>query len=601
MTERPRAFSYVRMSTPGQLLGNSLRRQLEASRTYASTHGLELVDEPLQDLGVSAYKGANVSEGSLGRFLDAVRSGKVPKGSFLLVEFARRISRQEIRKALTTFLSIIDAGINLVTLNDAHAYSAQTTDVTDLIVSLVAMSRAHGESLQKSQRVAAAWANKRKNASTRPLTANCPAWLRLSSDRSRFEVIEPRAETVRYIFAESSAGIGSYKITRRLNEKGVPRLGPGNGWQSSSVKHLLSNRAVLGEYQCHHYVNGKRVPDGEPVKGYFPAIVDKFMFYRVQAGLEERRGRGGRKGPNIANIFAGGLLTCAYCGRAMKREGKGERGGSSMVCYGALDGLGCDRARWAYRDFEVSVLSFVRELDLRSVLQDDAGKRATLDNEVTTLRGQLGELQGRMEKTYELLDAGTATDFIAKKLGELEARRVTLETAVREKEAALDELRSERRGLDDVKPLIEQLRGSSDEVYRLRSMIAARLRSIVDTIMVAPLGRAPMTERAIEFVRQHGDQAVVDHLSAQLRDEREGRRYFVVVFRDGSMRTVYPHADDPMRFEQQLTSSTDEGLVRRYPDHDVQVFPPRLTEVERREMAAAVGLNVDEATDADAG
>jgi len=193
LTDRPRAFSYVRMSTPGQLLGDSLRRQLEASRTYASTHGLELVEEPLQDLGVSAYKGANVSEGSLGRFLDAVRSGKVPTGSFLLVESLDRISRQEIRKALTTFLSIIDAGINLVTLNDAHVYSAQTTDVTDLIVSLVAMSRAHGESLQKSQRVAAAWANKRKNASTRPLTANCPAWLRLNGDRSRFEVIEARA------------------------------------------------------------------------------------------------------------------------------------------------------------------------------------------------------------------------------------------------------------------------------------------------------------------------------------------------------------------------------------------------------------------------
>jgi DNA invertase Pin-like site-specific DNA recombinase len=80
VTERARAFSYVRMSTPGQLLGDSLRRQLEASRTYASTHGLELVEEPLQDLGVSAYKGANVSEGSLGRFLDAVRSGKVPTG-----------------------------------------------------------------------------------------------------------------------------------------------------------------------------------------------------------------------------------------------------------------------------------------------------------------------------------------------------------------------------------------------------------------------------------------------------------------------------------------------------------------------------------------
>jgi DNA invertase Pin-like site-specific DNA recombinase len=570
LTERPRAFSYVRMSTPGQLLGDSLRRQLEASRTYASTHGLELVEEPLQDLGVSAYKGANVSEGSLGRFLDAVRSGKVPTGSFLLVESLDRISRQEIRKALTTFLSIIDAGINLVTLNDAHVYSAQTTDVTDLIVSLVAMSRAHGESLQKSQRVAAAWANKRKNASTRPLTANCPAWLRLNGDRSRFEVIETRADTVRYIFAESSAGIGSYTITRRLNEKRVPCLGPGRGWQSSSVKHVLSNRAVLGEYQCHRYVNGNRVPDGEPVKGYFPAIIDETTFYRVQAGLGQRRGRGGRKGPSIVNLFAGGILTCAYCGGAMKRDGKGERGRSSIVCYGALHGLGCERARWAYRDFEASALSFVRELDLASIMSDDESRRAVLDNEIAALNGQLGEVRGRMEKAYELLDSGAATDFVAKKLRELEARGVELEDVIREKKGVLDELRSEQRGLDDVKPLIEQLRGPGDEVYRTRSMIASRLRSIVETILVAPQGQAPLNQRAIEVARQHGDRAVVDHLQRMT----DRRRYCVVVFKDGSMRAVYPSGADPMQFEEQVTSSKGDGLIRHAPDSRDVIFQP---------------------------
>ena len=62
-----RAYSYIRMSTDVQLRGDSLRRQLEASSDYAAKHGLELVEESrLQDIGISAFKGANVSEGALG-------------------------------------------------------------------------------------------------------------------------------------------------------------------------------------------------------------------------------------------------------------------------------------------------------------------------------------------------------------------------------------------------------------------------------------------------------------------------------------------------------------------------------------------------------
>ena len=54
--DRPRAYSYVRMSTDIQLKGDSLRRQLDASLAYASVNGLDLVEaETLRDLGVSAF------------------------------------------------------------------------------------------------------------------------------------------------------------------------------------------------------------------------------------------------------------------------------------------------------------------------------------------------------------------------------------------------------------------------------------------------------------------------------------------------------------------------------------------------------------------
>ena len=43
LPNRPRAYSYVRFSTPEQMRGDSFRRQTEAAERYAAAHGLDLV------------------------------------------------------------------------------------------------------------------------------------------------------------------------------------------------------------------------------------------------------------------------------------------------------------------------------------------------------------------------------------------------------------------------------------------------------------------------------------------------------------------------------------------------------------------------------
>ena len=54
-----------------------------------------------------------------------------------------RLSREEILPAHTLFLSIVQAEINLVTLTDKRVYRAKTTNLVDMITSLVIMERAH--------------------------------------------------------------------------------------------------------------------------------------------------------------------------------------------------------------------------------------------------------------------------------------------------------------------------------------------------------------------------------------------------------------------------------------------------------------------------
>lgn len=101
------------MSTDIQLKGDSLRRQTERSKKYAEEHDLQLVEDfRLEDIGVSAFKGDNVSTGALGKFLDAVKAGRIPKGSYLLVESFDRLSRQKLNASVALFFDITSNGIN---------------------------------------------------------------------------------------------------------------------------------------------------------------------------------------------------------------------------------------------------------------------------------------------------------------------------------------------------------------------------------------------------------------------------------------------------------------------------------------------------------
>jgi DNA invertase Pin-like site-specific DNA recombinase len=347
------------MSTDLQLKGDSLRRQLEVSRRYAEKRGLQLVEDfDLHDIGVSAFRGKNLASGAFGRFLEAVREGKIEKGSYLLVESFDRLSRQEPMAALEPFLEIIRSGLVLVTLDDERVFRRGEVKFEDLIISIAKMSRANEESARKSDRLAQAWKAKRAAIGRKKLTARCPSWLRLTEDRTNFEVVEDRAAIVRRIFSEAAEGLGTFTIVRRLNMDGVPTFTGKGGWQNSTVNKILSGGAAAGTFQPSKLVNGKREPDGEPIKGYFPRIVKNNVFEAAQRGRLQRKtrpepgkvGSGGPKGKHFTNLFSK-LAVCDYCGKPMHYQNKGTppKGQSYLVCSSAVGNSGCDRTgRWRY-------------------------------------------------------------------------------------------------------------------------------------------------------------------------------------------------------------------------------------------------------------
>jgi DNA invertase Pin-like site-specific DNA recombinase len=351
------AFSYLRFSTPEQANGDSRRRQLAMAEKYAATHHLRL-DQSLsfRDLGMSAYRGKNAREGALRAFLEAIEHNLVPSNSFLLIESLDRLSRDRILAAQTLFMQIVQAGVTIVTLVDQRSYSLETLNQNplDLIISVVSMMRANEESEIKSQRIRAAFAEKRAGLSKRPWSGRCPGWLRLDKTTETFTVVEERAELLRRIYREALAGISHQTIARTLNEEQVPLFGHGNQkgkiWQKTLIPHLLRTPTAVGRFVpfTSEYIDGvMRLRPLPPVENYYPAIIDLADWETVQA----KRVAWGKQyhisGPKTgrANLLAG-LSRCPFCDRTMVLLGGcGNPNWRYFVCRRAYNGVGCSD-RW---------------------------------------------------------------------------------------------------------------------------------------------------------------------------------------------------------------------------------------------------------------
>ncbi|MFC5586652.1 recombinase family protein [Nitratireductor kimnyeongensis] len=431
----PKAYSYVRFSTPEQARGDSKRRQIEKATEYAARHGLDLVDDEYMDLGVSAYRGRNREEGALADFLLAVKDGVIERGSYLLVESMDRISREKPRKAVRLLEDICEAGIVLVTLADGKAYSIDTLDNDPMAFmwAFMVATRANEESEIKSQRVREAWRRKRQRASEEgaALTARVPAWLRLSEDGRSFIPIEDRVEVIKRIFAAADRGEGQHTIAASLNGQGVDTFGNGKRkaafWHRSYIAKILRNTAVIGTLTPHtsRETGGKRTRDAlEPIPNYYPKIIPTALFERVNS---RRRGGNtprmrGEQG-QVSNILAG-LAKCPKCGSTMTRVNKGRSGGTpSLVCTSAKAGAGC-----TYHAVKLSLVeSAIRRAGNTQFVFEVPSGDPLIDERLNMLNREFDGVGAAINNLLEEIEEGGSSPALRRRLEELEATQMQLQ------------------------------------------------------------------------------------------------------------------------------------------------------------------------------
>jgi DNA invertase Pin-like site-specific DNA recombinase len=362
-SSRPKAYSYIRFSTPEQISGDSLRRQTQAAAEYAAVHNLELVQGCYDDLGISAYHGANAETGMLSKFIDAVRDKTIPRGSYLLIESMDRLSRAKPRRALRLLENICDEGITVVTLSDGKIYTEETLDDDPMAYMWAFMTaiRANEESAVKSRRMKAAWATKRTAVAEKVLTARIPCWLKLAGIRPdrRFEIIEERAAVVRRIYEMSLQGIGQNRIAEILNQEAVPPFDRARRWHASYMMRLLRSESVIGTYLTRVVepieTNQKNVVPIGRIDGYYPAIVEFSTFDDVQTMRATKTESGTYVVRATSRNILAGLGRCIICGSTTALVTK-HRKYRYIVCSRALTGKTCDYVSVSHALVETALL-----------------------------------------------------------------------------------------------------------------------------------------------------------------------------------------------------------------------------------------------------
>jgi len=513
----PLAYSYIRFSSAAQAEGDSLRRQSERAAEYCKRRGWKLDESlTLRDLGVSAFRGKNAAVGNFRTFLDAIKGGRVPPGSILIVESFDRISRQGIDEGYDLIKSILKADVKIVTLSPEREFDRDATKSLSkgaLEIQLI-LERAAEESERKSDRIGAAWARKRSVASEKPMTRRVPVWVKYNA--GKLELDRAKMKVVKRLLRMAVDGIGLTVIATTMNREKVPVLGHKQYeggtvvWSAAMVHKIITSRALLGEYQPHMGSGGNRKPVGAPILDYYPRAVKDEEFAAVQAALRTRwkvgRGRHGK----FVTLFAGLLKDARSGGHFISRFVQNRE--PSLVSISGLHGRGGKWTNYPLRPFEDAVLSKLAEVKVEELQPDGA-----VVSRAKALRDRRAEQTELIAKWRAKMDRPELVDIVADKLAELEEARRDTEAELADAERG--EGMSLAEAMGHVQTLAKSLAKDSSDENRLRCRAA--IRAAVESISCLFMpGRS--WRLAVVQVRFKGG-AHRDYLIASLRAAKNAR------------------------------------------------------------------------------
>lgn len=433
------------------------------------------------------------------------------------------------------FLNLISDGITIAFYsNGGSIHNTENFDdnfLTGMMVFLK-QSAGHHESRKKNYRLGRRWISKRQIVAELapenftkpfiPVTRRCPGWLKWEEmDRATgaglFVPIPERVAVVQRIFSDLANGQGRDSIARCLNAAGTPVWGTGVHWHGGTVQKVTENRAVLGEMQMHtavenpkHPGNRKlsiRKPVGDPVQGYYPAVISPELWRAARAVSEARAptkiaNTGGRVGTDHGNQFRH-MAVCGLCGGPMvRRNPEDGRGEPKYKCRWSTQAKCTTRKTFSYLKVEEGLLRWARDF-APSIAKPE--ETAALESDVAAMLNRRDAVKAKRAKLIARFgddddpQIGEMIDRLRTEFGDLEQR---IQAAQHE----LDRVRKtelKHRTLIDEMPAKLAAATTKEETFAIKAAVNACLQEFIRKIEFYPdrmvIQTLPAVRASIDF------------------------------------------------------------------------------------------------------
>lgn len=259
--------------------------------------------------------------------------------------------------------------------------------------------------------------------------STAPAWLELIESRTTFRVRRDVAAMIVLIFElYANSDLGARGLARLLNGwdaevhgkvfaadpfaayrhgKSVPTLRDGRCWHGSTIKVLLKNRAVIGEYE--HAV--KREKTGKVVTNYFPRVVPLPLWQAVNdKGLARIKSNHSRTS-RLRHLFSD-IARCNDCHGKLtfitKRVTADNRFDTYGQCQSAYLNTGCtSKKSLRMMAVEDTILDNILVLAMDDEHFTDEGALPDLRREVAERKEALEAIERRIETLMDYMENPT--------------------------------------------------------------------------------------------------------------------------------------------------------------------------------------------------
>ena len=300
---------------------------------------------------------------------------------------------------------------------DGKWYSEKSIseNATDLMISIIYLTRGNNESETKSLRLKSSWLNRHTKISKGEFAkVHCPSWISKKDDK--YVLIKDNADKIKLIFDLYLNGYGVYSLIKELNKRDIKPFTKSKAWKPVFIHRLLQNPAVIGTYEN---VN-------PPVKNYYPPIITEDIFYKAIAQREQNVNFKGRKGDKEINIY-GGICKCYKCGGNMVKyqcnggKNKKDIKYDFLICSNSKVGK-CQYEFTPFEKFNDSFLKLLNTSDLTSLLFSKTERK---DNS-EAIRGRLLELGKTIARVSDAVVKSDSPALVTR-LTNLEIERKHLE------------------------------------------------------------------------------------------------------------------------------------------------------------------------------